>query len=171
MVLPVAVLETGGTINGVLTPGAPPPTASRVFAWLQENGTRLRVEPRLEIIFMKDSRAISDHDRAALADAIEDCPDSRILIPHGTYTMPETGQYLRRHLGDGALQKHIVLVGALVPLNEPGSDAPAALEFALASLRNGERGVWIAMNQTLWDPAKVRKDPVTGAFVALQRKP
>ncbi len=50
--------------------------------------------------------------------------------------MPETGLYLRAHLGADALRKTIILVGSLVPLGEPGSDAPGALEFAVAKLRD-----------------------------------
>ena len=162
----ICVLETGGTINGILDPDAPAPVNSRVLAWLQEHASRLQLECDSRLIVMKDSRAIDDGDRARLAAAIESQPAQHILIPHGTYTMPETGGYLRARLGANALRKTIILVGSLVPLGEPGSDAPAALEFAVAKLRTGPEGVWIAMGERLWHPGEVEKDAVSGRYVA-----
>lgn len=162
----ICILETGGTINGILDPGAPPPANSRVVAWLQEHASRLQLECDSQLIVMKDSRAIDADDRTRLAAAIEAQPGQHILIPHGTYTMPETGLYLRARLGADASRKKIILVGSLVPLGEPGSDAPAALEFAVQKLRAGPAGVWIAMGERLWHPGEVVKDAVSGRYVA-----
>lgn len=162
------VLETGGTINGILDPGAVAPTASRVVAWLLRHGGRLQLQLQAQTIAMKDSRAIGDDDRRRLAAAIEAAPARRILIPHGTYTMPETGIYLREHLAVRALEKSIVLVGSMIPLGEAASDAPAALEFALATLREEPVGVWIAAGGRIWDPREVVKDTATGHYVARQ---
>ena len=162
----LAVLETGGTINGILDPAAPPPTSSRVVAWLRHHAGRLQLLIEPQIVVMKDSRALEDADRARLAAAIETTPARRILIPHGTYTMPATGVYLRRHLGAEAQAKSIVLVGSMIPLGDAGSDAPLALEFAIATLREEPVGVWIAMNGRTWHPAEVVKDQITGDYVA-----
>lgn len=161
----IALLETGGTINGILGPDDPAPTDSRVLAWLEQNSTRLDIKISADILLMKDSRAITDKDRAYLAEAIEASKQDHILIAHGTYTMPDTGVFLRKHLSEAAQQKTIVLVGSLVPLNDPDSDAPASLEFAIRSLRSGNPGVWIAMNQKAWHPAEVIKDKTTGNYV------
>lgn len=163
------VLETGGTINGILDPGAVAPTSSRVAAWLYRHAGRLQLQPQVQIIAMKDSRAIDDDDRQRLAAAVEAAPVQRILIPHGTYTMPETGRYLREHLSEQSLAKSVVLVGSMTPLGEPASDAPAALEFALATLREKPVGVWIAVGGRVWDPHAVVKDPATGNYVPHQR--
>ncbi len=54
----ICILETGGTINGILDPDAPPPANSRVLAWLQEHASRLQLECDSRLIVMKDSRAI-----------------------------------------------------------------------------------------------------------------
>jgi L-asparaginase len=161
----ICVLETGGTINGILDPDAPPPAKSRVLAWLQQHAARLQLECESRLIVMKDSRAIDASDRARLAAAIESQAVQHILIPHGTYTMPETGLYLLGRLGPHALKKTIVLVGSLVPLGEPDSDAPAALEFALKQLREAPAGVWIAMGERLWHPGEVIKDELSGRYV------
>lgn len=161
----VAVLETGGTINGIVDPAAPAPTESAVVAWLERHSERLQLQVSARLVVMKDSRALNETDRSALATAITACPLQRILVPHGTYTMPETGVYLRNHLSDRVQQKTIVLVGSIIPLDEPASDAPAALEFALRTLSWGKGGVWVAMNGRAWHPGKVVKHPVSGEFV------
>lgn len=162
----ILVLETGGTINGILDPALPPPTTSRVIAWLGRHAPRLGLQFAAQVIAMKDSRAIDDTDRERLALAIEATGERRILVPHGTYTMPDTGMYLRRHPGAASTGKSVILVGSMVPLGEPQSDAPAALEFALEKLRERPPGVWIAMAGRLWHPDEVVKDPASGAYVA-----
>jgi L-asparaginase len=160
------VLETGGTINGIIDPDAPPPENSRVVAWLRQHGWRWSLELSAELVVMKDSRHLGEPDRRALRQAIEASPVEHILIPHGTFTMPETGVYLRRHLGVAAQGKTIVLVGSLIPLDEPGSDAPSALEFALDTLCAQGPGVWIAMSSRVWNPGEVVKDLLTGEYKA-----
>ena len=55
----VAVLETGGTINGILDPAAPAPTRSRVVDWLREHRERLHLEIDARIVVMEDSRVNS----------------------------------------------------------------------------------------------------------------
>jgi len=160
------VIETGGTINGILDPLAPPPTASRVVYWLTRHAQRLGLDLSSRIVALKDSRALEEADRQQLCGAITDSAARRILIPHGTYTMPETGTYLRRHLSAETQARSIVLVGSQLPLGVAGSDAPAALEYAIATLREEPVGVWIAMGGRLWDPRRVIKDPVTGQYVA-----
>tara|TARA_R110001599_G_scaffold353465_1_gene593130 strand:- start:45206 stop:45724 length:519 start_codon:yes stop_codon:yes gene_type:complete len=161
----IVILETGGTINGILDPADPPPIESRVVAWLQEQAQSLDLQLEATIVMMKDSRAIEDADRAALAAAIESLQADRILISHGTYTMPATGSYLRQHLSPRAQRGSIVLVGSMIPLGEAGSDAPTALEFAVRSLQQQPVGVWIAMQQQLWHPDKVVKDSVSGKYI------
>jgi len=160
-----ALMETGGTINGILSPQDPPPEQSRVAKWLQAQHAARHLHYSTRYICMKDSRALNDDDRARLAEAIREEPAERVLIPHGTYTMPKTGVFLRNHLDTLTLSKSIVLVGALLPLYAPESDAEAELNFALDALRDRPEGVWIAMQGQLWDPARVTKDVTTGRYV------
>lgn len=162
----LALIETGGTINGILAPGqAAPP--SLVLAWLERNRQRFDLDIVFTLVTMKDSRAIDESDRAALVEAIEVTTANCVLIPHGTYTMPETGLYLLEHLSDSALKKSILLVGSLIPLEQPDSDAPANLEYALECLRSGVPAVGIVMDGKNWAPGDVHKDPETGKYVAL----
>lgn len=159
----IQLLETGGTINGIIDPDAPPPQESRVFNWLQQQYGMDRAQ--LQTICMKDSRALDEADRAALADAIRHSNTTQILVPHGTYTMAETGEYLSRALAPHIGSRVVVLVGSLLPLGEAHSDAPQCLRFALEALQIQPPGVWIAMNGKAWRPESVEKDPHSGEFV------
>ncbi|MBT4522173.1 MAG: hypothetical protein HOC23_19410 [Halieaceae bacterium] len=165
----IALLETGGTINGIIGPDDASPDESRVLHWLNEMSGRLSLQVSAQLLVMKDSRAMTDDDRQALAVAIAQTPADHILIPHGTYTMPQTGVYLRAQLDPIVQQKCIVLVGSMIPLNDPDSDAPQSLEFAIETLRSGMPGVWIAMNKTVWHPGDVIKDLRTGDYVSRVR--
>ena len=104
-------------------------------------------------------------------------PPRRILVPHGTFTMAETGMFLEAALDRGELgeQVTVVLVGSLQPLGEPGSDAEANLAVAVERLREEEPGVAegrlreeprvaLVMGGRSWAPGRVVKDPETGQF-------
>ena len=61
------------------------------------------------------------------------------MVPHGTYTMTETAQVLEKAMMEqkkSANQKAVVLVGSLVPLGNPSSDAPDNLAVALHWLKS-----------------------------------
>ena len=47
-----------------------------------------------EIVAAKDSRAITDGDRARLARAVRATPHTNILVTHGTFTMKQTAQFV-----------------------------------------------------------------------------
>ncbi len=111
-----------------------------------------------DLLFMKDSREITESDRAALARTIVESSYKRFLVTHGTYTMAETGRYLKRHL-DPNQSKLVVLVGSMIPLGEPNSDAPFNLGFAsAAAMMLQESGVVIAFNAKIWNPDDVKKN-------------
>lgn len=160
----IEILEMGGTINGILDPDGPIPDESRVVEFLEKFQSEFLIRCSSKIVVMKDSRVIQTEDRKALTDAIRRTFTKRILVPHGTFTMPETGRFLQKSLGEKIGEKCVVLVGAMIPLGEEDSDAPANLEFAVANLREAPLGVWIAMNRKLWNPQEVQKDQETGEF-------
>ena len=63
-----------------------------------------------------------------------------ILIPHGTFTMNETAKVLEEALKHGKKEKVVVLVGSLVPLGEPSSDAVENLAVAVQCLKSQQVG-------------------------------
>lgn len=70
-------------------------------------------------------------DRLKVLQACSDCASQKIVIVHGTDTMPETAKML----GHAALGKTIVLTGAMIPYEFDDSDAFFNFGFAVAAAR------------------------------------
>ncbi|MEM0953936.1 MAG: asparaginase domain-containing protein [Pseudomonadota bacterium] len=165
----IAILDMGGTINGILDPDDAPPSHSLVIDYVAAKAESFGIHIRGQQIVMKDSRAVTDADRDALLGAIRRSEEDALLVPHGTFTLATTGEYIAHALQAeptaGASQKRIVLVGARYPLGAEDSDAPHRLKFAINALLTAEPGVWVAMEDKLWRPHTVTKDLDSGRFV------
>ena len=111
----------------------------------------------------KDSREVTDDDRDQVVATIDQKYQEGIkkfLITHGTYTMPETGQYLMDNLPSQVKKDaQIIITGSMYPWTVLGSDAPINLGAALGLLLNSDRPmIAICMHSKLFDPRKVEKD-------------
>jgi L-asparaginase len=126
---------------------------------------RSRVETTIETLMMIDSLEMTDGDRARVVDACARCPETRIVITHGTDTMVETA----RAVAHGVSGKTIVLTGAMVPYAFGSSDGLFNLGSALSFAEVLAPGVYIAMNgqHFAWD--RVRKNRSTGVFELTER--
>lgn len=122
---------------------------------------RVALPFRVAELMRKDSLELTDADRATIRTAVEGAPETRIVITHGTDTMTDTARAL-----SGVAGKTVVLVGALAPARFAESDATFNLGLAVATAQVAAPGVWIAMNGTVFDGAKVRKDRSINSFVA-----
>ncbi|RBP51409.1 asparaginase domain-containing protein [Arenicella xantha] len=117
---------------------------------------------KVDSLMAKDSLEMTDEDRRLIREAVMNSSSDRILITHGTDTMPETARAL---LGiDG---KTIVLTGALAPAIFRDSDAAFNVGGALAAAQSKPAGVYIVMNGEVFDGDKVRKDVEANRFVGL----
>ncbi|MBB3348705.1 MULTISPECIES: asparaginase domain-containing protein [unclassified Sphingomonas] len=126
---------------------------------------RVALPFRVVELLRKDSLDLTDADRAAIVAAVAAAPETRAVITHGTDTMTDTAAALLA-AGAGVAGKTIVLVGALAPARFADSDAPFNLGMAVAAAQTAAPGVWIAMNGTVFDGARVRKDRSVNSFVA-----
>lgn len=126
---------------------------------------RVALPFRVVELLRKDSLDLTDADRAAIVATVAAAPETRVVITHGTDTMTDTAAALLA-VGAGVAGKTIVLVGALAPARFADSDAPFNLGMAVAAAQTAAPGVWIAMNGTVFDGAKVRKDRSVNSFVA-----
>ena len=156
----ILVLTTGGTIDKLYFDALSEyqigdSVVDRLLAT-----ARVKKPFRVEGLMRKDSLELDDADRAAIAKAVADAPESHIVITHGTDTMTETAKALQPIAG-----KTIVLVGALAPARFADSDATFNLGMAFATAQIAPAGVWIAMNGTIFPADKVRKDRAANAFV------
>lgn len=158
----ILILTTGGTIDKLYFDAL---SEYQIGDSVVERLLRTaRVAPafRVQEMMRKDSLELTDDDRGAIAAAVRDAPEERVIVTHGTDTMTDTAHAL----GDVA-GKTVVLVGALAPARFAESDATFNLGMAFASAQVAPPGVWIAMNGTIFDGAKVRKDRSINSFVAV----
>src|ERR1700759_5153538 len=115
----ICIIATGGTIDKDHDPISESLIFSR-YSHVPEMLKEFRVEglPH-EILMLKDSLEMNDADRAALADKIAARPEKKIVVTHGTSTMPETAEYLK----NGVKDRTVVLTGAMRPFSLLRSDA------------------------------------------------
>lgn len=158
---PIRVLVTGGTFDKEYDP-----LSGRLYfkdTHLPEmlRLARCRVDVQLETVFLKDSLDLTDADRQAVVERCRGCRETRVLVTHGTDTMPETAQALVA----AALPKTIVLTGAMVPYAFGSSDGLFNLGSALSFAQVLPPGVYVAMNGRWFAGERVRKDRALGIFV------
>jgi L-asparaginase len=157
---PIRIFVTGGTfdktydeIRGVLSFGE---------THLQEmlKLGRSRVDVSVRTLMMVDSLDMTGADRELIVRSCVECPESRIVITHGTDTMVETA----RAVAAGVSGKTIVLTGAMIPYAFGSSDGLFNLGSALSFAQVLPSGVYLAMNgqHFAWD--RVRKNRQTGVF-------
>src|SRR5215211_7171585 len=114
----------------------------------------------LRTLMMVDSLEMTDDDRGLIVEHCLKSPEDKIIITHGTDTMPETAQYLSKHIKN----KTIVLTGAMVPYKFGSSDGLFNLGSALAFVQTLPAGVYVAMNGKYFPADKVRKNKQRGIF-------
>jgi len=126
------------------------------------NQIAVNLDIEVTSLMAKDSLEMTDDDRAAIAAAVEKSEANKIIITHGTDTMPDTARSL-----SGLSGKAVVLTGALAPAIFKDSDAMFNVGGALAAVQAIESGVYIVMNGELFDAMNVRKDVENNRFVRL----
>ncbi|MFA5105409.1 MAG: asparaginase domain-containing protein [Candidatus Micrarchaeia archaeon] len=157
----IRVLVTGGTIDGLdysRESDAPKRRRSRVPSIFKD--ARITSGHSISILFLKDSRFIDSADLESLASACRRCAEKRILVTHGSMTMPATAKYL----ASKKLGKTIVLTGAITPAAHSVSDSKFNIGFAFAAAQFLPAGVYVAMNGKVFPASNVRKNMKTGYF-------
>ena len=156
----IRILITGGTIDNLehdSEEDAPKSHESLIPGLFKQARV---TKCSIDVLMSKDSKFITDEDRASILNSCADCKEDKIVITHGTMTMPETAKYLARR----GLQKTIVLTGAAIPGNEVNSDALFNLGAAITAVQLLPAGVYITMNGEIFSSDNVRKDLDTGFF-------
>lgn len=125
---------------------------------------RSRLDISIRTLMMVDSLEMTDTDRNIIVESCERCPESQIVITHGTDTMAETAKLLAQHIKD----KTIVITGAMIPIKFGSSDGLFNLGSALAYAQALPNGVYIAMNGRYFNWDNVRKNRQTGYFEELK---
>ena len=127
---------------------------------------RCALDVIVETLMMVDSLEMTDAQRDRIVSACRECPDSCIVITHGTDTMVETA----RKIAEGVKNKTVVLTGAMVPYAFGSSDGLFNLGSALSFVQTLPHGVYIAMNGRSFKWDDVRKNREIGMFEQLREQ-
>lgn len=126
---------------------------------------RSRVPVRMKTLLMIDSLSMTAAQRRRILKECLAAKESRIVITHGTDTMPQTA----RLLGRSVKNKTVVLTGAMVPYKFGSSDGMFNLGSALSFAQTLPGGVYIAMNGRYFTWDNVRKNKTRGEFEESRR--
>jgi L-asparaginase len=122
---------------------------------------RCKINAAIRTLMMIDSLDMTDSDRDLIREHCKTCPESKIIITHGTDTMVDTARVLGQSMIPG---KTIVLTGALIPYKFGSSDGLFNLGGAIAFVQSLSPGVYIAMNGSYFSWNNVRKNREQGLF-------
>lgn len=123
---------------------------------------RCRLDVAIETVMMIDSLDLDDEGRRRIVERCGAAPEREIVVTHGTDTMVETAWALAA----AALDKTIVLTGAMVPYAFGSSDGLFNLGSAVSFAQVLPPGVYVAMNGKHFPWNAVRKNRETGVFEA-----
>lgn len=121
---------------------------------------RNKVPVEIRTLMMIDSLEMTDEDRELIVHQCNNCDEMKIVITHGTDSMPETAKVLGREVKG----KTIILTGAMIPIKFGSSDGLFNLGSALAFAQFLPAGVYVAMNGRCFAWDNVRKNKQTGIF-------
>lgn len=124
--------------------------------------SRITLEHALEVLPLLDSLQMQDTDRQRLLASCRQAPENALVIIHGTDTMRDSAAVL----GAAALEKTVILTGAMIPYEIANSDALFNLGFAVGVAQMLPAGVYVAMNGKVFDWDKVQKNRSAGIFEA-----
>jgi L-asparaginase len=117
-------------------------------------------------VCMKDSRNLQPKDREKILATIKKSPYEKILITHGTYTMPDTARFLKVNLKQS--KKIIILTGSMIPIKGfSPSDGTFNLGYALGRFPDLKPGIYVAMNGRIFKPEEVIKNIYSGKFASI----
>ncbi len=156
---------TGGTIDSHFDPARATTVVNKktILPQYLEKTIKSYVDATFEEICMLDSRELTDEIREQIIQAIQTSKSKKILITHGTDTMPETARFIAKGLGK--TDKTIILTGSMIPIKEFAmSDAGFNLGYAIANVQSAPAGVYIAMNARLFTAEQVVKNKKIGRF-------
>jgi|SRR3989344_3233061 len=118
------------------------------------------------VVCMKDSRDIVKADLKKILEVVEKSTARKIIITHGTYTMPDTARFLKANLN--RKDQTIIVTGSMKPLiGFSPSDGPFAIGYAIAKVQDSDPGIYICMNGKVFSSEEVMKINKEGRFASI----
>lgn len=155
---------TGGTIDSYFDPAKDSVVIGK-RTMVPDFIKKLKLHNKCEfaVATLKDSRDLRYYDRKSILELVKKSKHEMIIITHGTYTMPDTAQFLKDNLLDN--KKTIVFTGSMIPLKGfELTDSQFNLGYAVACVQTLPVGVYLCMNGRVFDPQKVDKNRIEGRF-------
>jgi L-asparaginase len=163
----IGLLAVPGTIDALHVPGSLRQPGMDVSARASAHQMVAAVESHLadlEIVVLPGpgrlSHELTGHDWLTVARAVEEALSHRldgIVVTHGTNNLEEIAYFLALTL---RFDEPVVVTGAMLPWNAPGTDGPFNLIQALrvaASESSRGRGVLIAFGREVFGPRTATK--------------
>jgi L-asparaginase len=160
----ILIINTGGTFNKCYNPLTGRLDIDTQGEALQTIASKWLCHLEAINTIGKDSLEMTQSDREALAELIEQHPQKKILIIHGTDTIDLTASYLATHLSP----RSIVLTGAMQPFSIDPLEATANFALAYGYLLGDPKcGLFIAMHGLIKPHDAIKKDRHLGKFVPI----
>ncbi|MBI4450072.1 asparaginase [Candidatus Uhrbacteria bacterium] len=148
---------TGGTIDSHYDSSkdtAVPNKESIIPSFIQS--LKLYGAAEFTVVCMKDSRDLGHEDLVGVLEAVEKSPYTKVIVTHGTYTMPDTARFLKAQRK--RTDQVIIFTASAIPIQGfAPSDGPFNLGYAIAQLEHCKPGVYVAMNGRVFSPEEVIK--------------
>lgn len=160
----ILVIATGGTIDSYYD-GTKDTAVAREKSILPQFFKVLKLYDEISFveICMKDSRSLTSEDRKRIVAAVDNAKEKKIIITHGTYTMPDTARYIKAN--SRRKDAIIILTGPMIPLEGfTPSDAPFNLGFAFGKFDQLNPGIYVTMNGKVFSPEECLKLLDQGRF-------
>ena len=120
-------------------------------------------------ICMKDSRELKNEDLKNIVKTVEKSPHQKIIVTHGTYTMPDSARFLKAKLKRA--DQTIIFTGSTIPIaGFAPSDGPFNLGYAIAQLQHLKPGIYVSMNGKIFSPQEVMKVMSEARFASIFQK-
>lgn len=130
---------------------------------------KLYEECKFTEVCLKDSRNLNNSDRKNILKAVETSDSKRIIITHGTYTLPDTARYLKANLKHRG--KVIIFVCSLIPLEGfTPTDAGFNIGYAVAESQRLPAGIYACTNGRVFSPDEIIKILSEGRFGSIYTK-
>jgi L-asparaginase len=167
LLVTIHLITTGGTIEKIYSEqtGQVENLVAKIDRYLHQlrlPDAQIDVAPLMN----KDSLEMTEEDRELVLVAVKArVASAPVVITHGTDTIVETGQLLKRQLAD--LKHPVILTGAMTPLGFERSDGLQNLTESLFAARVLDPGVWIVMHGQVFDVDHAHKDRERARFVTV----
>lgn len=166
----IQFIITGGTIDSYYD-GTKDTVVPNKHSVIPEiiNSLKLYNETTFTEICMKDSRSLNESDHKEILKTLEKTPSQKIIITHGTYTMPDTARYIKANLKRN--DQTIILTASMIPIKGfSPSDGTFNLGYSLAQVQTLSPGIYVAINGKIFNPDEVIKIISEGRFASIFNK-